>query len=238
MAKENEVCFYASVGNPDGFSQAVSMEVHAQSEYRIPTTDGSKRKIRVRKTTAEGQVSFVETIKFGDTADEFDSKPTTEEYYEAWLKAFGQPICNKIRYVFMAMKTKATLPTGEEIELPDMKFEIDVLVGPDGKRSKFCKVEVELDALIGYLKEHHPDHTTLDMKIVASSLPLGLDNIFFPDDEEGKKAEKLFWDEFAQPSKSSPAMGAGSASPVAEPPPVATSTPPASPPEPEDGKAE
>lgn len=206
MAKsEIELCFYARITKPAGLSSAADSEDHEQWEYvAVPREDGSKRgKMRVRKTTRTDGTKYEQTIKLpkqeaGMEGMEEYPVPITEEAFKAWKIAFGDTGNLKTRYVFISKNVKLTY--GErEVELPEIRYEVDVLRRIDGKRSKWCKIDIEIDHLLDHLNDQHPDLTKFDLKIKLSSLPLGLENIIeaTTTDEEERAAISNFWKAFS-----------------------------------------
>lgn len=219
MNQETEVEIYGRITNRAGLDQAVSQELHEQSQYEIPTRDGSKRKVRVRMTVRGGDVRYEETIKTkkpGEGGSMVCTEVTTQiskEYYEAWKQTYGTPVVTKMRYVFMAMDVTADVD-GREEKLPDLKYEVDVLIGKDGKQSSFCKIDVELDETLAYLKQHFPGYELGDLKVVVTRLPLGLEDVFMPDSDENRKAVREFFSAFERPAMPDAAVQAFELKPV------------------------
>lgn len=203
---ETELWFYAMVTKNDGFDQAVSNEIHEQWEYKIPSEDGQKKKQRVRATTKDGVTIYTETLKIetkGENNNVLSHKEPTveinEDYFRAWIEAFGTTGVNKIRYTFLSKNVELTIPDHEPITLPELTFEVDILINAGGQRSKWCKVDIEIDKALAYLEQNHPDIKSFDVKVALSSLPLGLENAFSgaEEGEEYQEATKRFWDSFA-----------------------------------------
>lgn len=203
---EHELWFYADVKNPQGFDQAVSQEIHEQWEFVVPAQDGSKKKARVRATTKDGVTVYTETLKVYTKGEGNNilscEEPTveiTEEYFKTWIKVFGTTGCNKIRYVFLSKQVSLNVEGREPVILPEVQYEVDVLLNASGQRSRWCKVDIEIDKILTYLNEYHPDIKKFDAKVALSSLPIGLENAFSgdTDDEEQKEGVKRFWEKFA-----------------------------------------
>lgn len=203
--KEKELWFYALVEKPQGLDMAVSTEIHEQWEFNIPGENGAKKKARVRATTKDGQVAYTETIKIYEegAANHVLSclEPTieiTEEYFRAWIKAFGTTGVNKIRYTFVS-KEVTLEAEGQTVTLPEVKYEVDVLINEAGQRSKWCKIDIEIDGILAYLAEHHPDIKKFDTTVKLSSLPFQPTNAFSGDvdDEAHREAVKTFWSKFS-----------------------------------------
>lgn len=204
MSKETELCFYALVTNPDGFEQAVSQEIQEQYEHVVMTPDGKKNKQRIRATTRNGDVSYEETIKLY-SADEAvllsahePSVPITKDYFDSWKKLFSPKGVNKIRYIFISKEVELEAE-GQTVKLPEVKYEVDIMLNADGKRSRWCKIDIEIDGILAYLKEHHPEITKFDTTVKLSSLPIKPENAFsgVTEDEAERKAIAAFWDAFS-----------------------------------------
>lgn len=224
---ETELCFYAELGNPAGLEQAADFEKHEQWEYRIPPReDGSMRgKIRVRATERDGGILYTETIKSppGSIGANHGRQENTvkidKEYFDTWIQAFGTVGCVKTRYVFLAKEVRLNW-NGEEIVLPEVKYEIDRLIKPDGSLSKWVKIDVEVDKILEYLQEKHPEVKQFDISVGLSTLPLELKNAFSAETmtDEQKTAVANFWKIFGHPVPTTSSTPAASQEPVATKP--------------------
>lgn len=203
---EIELCFYAKVTHPEGYKEAADIEEHEQWEFKpAAKSDGSSRgKMRVRKTTRNGASRFEQTIKLpsgdGGVATgmvEFDTV-IEEEVFEAWKKAFGEKGYIKTRYVFISKNVELEYD-GRTIKLPEIKYEIDAFYNQDGKRGKWVKIDIEIDHLLDYLEDQHPDLGKFGLSVKLSSLPLGLEDAIsaVTEDETERSAINKFWDTFA-----------------------------------------
>lgn len=204
MAKETELCFWAELTDRSGLSQAVSQEIQDQYSYKIKSEDGSQNSmIRVRATDVGGTITYEETLKNKTKtesalfANEETNQPITKEYFEAWIRCFDAPGCHKVRYTFVSQKVLLKNDE-EEIELPEVKYEVDVFISKEGKYSNYCKVDIEIDNLLAYLAENHKDISKFDVSVSLSSLPIGLKNWFsaVTDNEEQRAGIDAFWKKF------------------------------------------
>lgn len=206
MPRETEIEIYGKITNRDGLSQAVSKEYQEQAEYVLPG-EGPKRKVRVRKSQMAGSddVLYQETHKLyhEDGSCEEINTPITEAFFASWLDLYQSPRVAKTRYVFMAMNVTAEID-GQEVKMPDLKYEVDVLTSKDGKPSAFCKIDVEIDELLAYMKEHHPGYKVDDLTVMVTQLPLGLTDVFMPDTDEHKQAVSEFFKAFEIPNPNAP----------------------------------
>jgi len=212
---ETELCFYARIGNPAGLEQAVSQEVQSQFTYNIPDSeDGKKRgRIRVRSTAINGDTKYEECLKVPQESGfviegcvEYPI-PITKDYFDAWIAAYGVKGVDKIRYVFLS-KEVILQTDGVDVTLPEVKYEVDVFLDEQGNRSIWCKIDIEIDGIMAYLSEHHPEITRFDTTVKLSSLPINPEDAFsaVTEDEEQKAAIKSFWDKFSHYPKKVEAM--------------------------------
>lgn len=206
---ETELCFYARIGDAEALENAIDIEHHEQWEYKVIVEDDDdnkeyRGKVRIRRTERDGQVKFEETIKLpveSEAVTQGNHEYTvsiTEEYFDAWKKLFGDKGYKKTRYVFLSKEVMLDHHE-EEIKLPDIKYEVDVFFDQEGQRAKWCKIDIEIDDILAYLKEHHPEIEKFDTTVWLSKLPFKPEDAFsaVTDDEEQKEAIKAFWDRFA-----------------------------------------
>lgn len=192
---EQELCFYAEVTQPEGYKEALSLEQHEQWEYRIPD---SKNRTRVRKTICDSIVEYTMTIKekregFGDTES---TSQINQALFESFIRSMATSGCNKIRYTYLAKKVKASC-RGESFE-GSLTYEIDVFLDKAGNRSKFVKIDVEVQDILTQAKARWPDATKYDFDIRFENLPLGITTVFSAVDEreEVKSQIAQFWEKF------------------------------------------
>lgn len=206
---ETELCFYARIGDAEALENAIDIEHHEQWEYKVIVEDDDdneeyRGKVRIRRTERDGQVKFEETIKLpvdSEAVTQGSHEYTvsiTEEYFNAWKKLFGDKGYKKTRYVFLS-KEVVLDHHEEEIKLPDIKYEVDVFFDQEGQRAKWCKIDIEIDDILTYLKEHHPEIEKFDTTVWLSKLPFKPEDAFsaITDNDEQKEAIKAFWDRFA-----------------------------------------
>ena len=207
---ETELCFYGEVTNPAGFQQAIASEIQEQFEYRLPEDENGKRRgrQRVRKTTKDVQVAYTQTLKTpvedglvinGEIEDEIE---ITEDFYTTWRKTFVCTGVAKQRFVFLTQKVVLNFQ-GKTVELPEAKFEIDCFLNPEGRRSKFCKIDIEIQHLEDYLREYHPEIKDFRTLVKFDALPIGLKDVFpaVTEDPEEREMIKGFWKAFERKSE-------------------------------------
>lgn len=206
---ETELCFYARIGDAEALENAIDIEHHEQWEYKVIVEDDDdneeyRGKVRIRRTERDNQVKFEETIKLpveSEAVTQGNHEYTvsiTEEYFNAWKRLFGDKGYKKTRYVFLSKEVMLD-HHDEEIKLPDIKYEVDVFFDQEGQRAKWCKIDIEIDDILAYLKEHHPEIEKFDTTVWLSKLPFKPEDAFsaVTDNDEQKEAIKAFWDRFA-----------------------------------------
>ncbi len=185
MATEHEIelCYYAEIRKPEGLEQATAVEIHEQYEYRLPPdTDGNRRgRIRVRKTTINNESSYLETIKTPKDptsllGDKEDSAPISEPYFNAWRHTFRADGQKKIRHDFICTDVSMKYQ-GNEVKLPPVKFEVDIFIAADGRKSKWAKIDIEVQDIIKILKEQYGDVDMAKFEVNFDSLPLDIGQV-------------------------------------------------------------
>lgn len=206
---ETELCFYGLVTKPEGYEQAVDFEDHEQWEFTPPHSgEGRPPRQRVRKTSREDGVRFDQTIKTPtgsatvEHGNEEETVQITESFFEAWKLAFPERGLFKRRYVYLT-KNITVSHAGKSVVLPELKYEVDVFTNPQGQRSAWVKIDVELDNILPILKQEFPDMGKIDIKISFDNLPLGLTDVFAAVnlDDAHKAALDAFWKAFTHKGK-------------------------------------
>ena len=209
---EREITIYARVGDPDGLNQADAVDQHEQWEVRLPVIgeNGAKRRQRVRETISDGVSRFDETIKIdidGETAVQSTievSTPIEADYFEAWKQHFGERGVLKTRYTFHAKKVSVTME-GKEIEIPNIKYEVDIFRTETGERSRWCKIDVEIDSLLDFLDRKGISFDDVEMVVKVTHLPFKPEQCFLHSvgNEQHDQSVKKFWDAFQLKKKES-----------------------------------
>ncbi len=201
VSKETEVAVYAKITDMSGLEKATSHEEHVQLESKFQ--NGTK--CRIRKITKEdGSVQFIETMKIRVESD--GPVPTDMEHSvevnEAFFDAFrhaANKMLKKTRYNFSSQNVTMTVGDGEnaqKIELPNVTYEVDVYTNPQGGIAEWCKIDVELDAIIASVQQNHPEIPESTLKISVSHLPFKPVEPILNDTEEPEKKAFLgqLWD--------------------------------------------
>ena len=203
--KEIELCYYAEIGDRDGLESAVDQEAHEQWEHRVMVGEEYRGKARVRMTKRKDGIVYEETLKIPSQSNQTlsndeETVPISEAYFQGWKLLFGDVGTIKMRYVFLSKEVTLTLGEGgEEITLPEVKFEVDVLHGPDGKKSRWCKIDIEIDHLLEILEERNLDPKQVNLTVALSNLPFKPQNPIsaVTQDPEERAGIEAFWKRFS-----------------------------------------
>lgn len=210
MSHEIELCFFCEIRNKDGLEQANAVEQHEQWEFKAPNdANGRCRgRERVRKTTMNDITKYDLTTKApkpGRQRGDYETPiEITEAFFENWKRAFAVAGQYKTRYTFVTSEVKIT-SDGNECIVPELKFEVDIFLDKAGKRSKFAKVDIEIQDVLEHIKKHHPEIDAAKFVIDFTKLPLDI-GIIIPaesDDPANQAQVKEFFEYFAIPYQES-----------------------------------
>ena len=203
--KETEITIYAKIGDFNGFTEAHSKEHHYQVEGKFSTG----KKVRTRKTTKEdGTESFVLTIKIensdnGHAASRVEHNINIDEEFFNAFKQCAEKAVKKTRYFFYSNNTvlkKQDNGEDQDIKLPDLIYQVDVYETTDGKQVDWCKIDIELDKLMEYMKANHSDIKNLKFNVSVEHLPFKPTEsiVSTTEDDEQKARLNSIWDTFNQ----------------------------------------
>lgn len=182
-SNEIELCYMVEVRRPEGYAEASAVEIHEQYEYKLPPAEGGVRrgKIRIRKTTANNETTYTETIKTPNDpssmlGDMESNTEINEAFFKAWRHVYRADGQHKIRHTFVA--TNAVMNyQGTEIKLPPVHFELDVFIDKTGSKSKWAKVDIEVQDIIKMLKESYEEVDVAKFEIKFDCLPLDIGQV-------------------------------------------------------------
>ena len=148
---EREYVFYAKLTDPSILEKASHVESQEQWSMNVEKTDKNycSGRIRIRKTDDNGKISYVQTIKTpikpmqadteaSDTTVPDASQNMLEVAIDASEDAFKQ---FKLIADQGMIKTRYSFP----IEGTELKFEVDVFHLPNGEKSQWVKIDLEVD---------------------------------------------------------------------------------------------
>lgn len=148
---EREYVFYAKLTDPSILEKAGHVESQEQWSMNIEKTDKNycSGRIRIRRTEEYGKVSYVQTVKTpirptsndalaSDTSVPDASQNMLEVATESSEDAFKQ---FKLVADNGMIKTRYTFP----IDGTRLKFEVDVFHLPNGEKSEWVKIDLEVN---------------------------------------------------------------------------------------------
>ena len=164
VSREKEYVWYGRLTNPEELKKAVSQEIQKQS-----STKGKGGTIRVRETTANGQIRYTLTAKaYSGRGDAEEVSVGVSKGLCEVFKAISGESMDKIRYVF-------------PIEGTDLKWEVDVFIDAAGNPKEWVKIDLEVP---GETSEWPP------LPIVLSDMIFGGNDEYTP--EQRAKLDELY----------------------------------------------
>jgi len=175
---ETELVVYCRISYFEGLKEAVKKERHDQYEIKSSQEiSGNKGCVRVRKTTDSDGIKYVLTNKVRtendnlSVAEEFNLD-ITEEQFEMFTKIAPSKTI-KDRFIFL-VKNVSINKFGDEsvqIEVPELKFEVDVFPKEDGGYHEWCKIDIEIDPLLEVINKTGNDIEEFNLNIKVNHLP-------------------------------------------------------------------
>lgn len=215
---EDEIVFYAQIGDWLGLDHADSKEAHEQWEIKIHSDSKAKRKVRVRQTTRMTHVetdpvtteakpvvtwTFTAKTKY-DTGSQVtgnmeENVEVNESLFQVF-KRFAEKGMIKNRYTFMAKEVRIR-HKGQDVHLPGstVGFEVDVfpLKGKPGSFAPWVKIDVEVNKIMDKVRELGWNPDDIEFKVDPSKLPFNPTDILQNGTPEAdEKIHKLYDDYF------------------------------------------
>lgn len=207
VSKENEVVFYAKIGNPEGLNEADSQEEHEQ----LSATFSNGSRCRVRKTTdSEGSITYVYTFKVDTSDGDQDDINSNDEYnvevdaqFFEGFRNVSENILTKRRYNFNSSSVKLTVGEGEDkrtLDIADVKYEVDVFIDDEGQLTDHCKIDLEVDTILDYLNANEPDIKDVKLNVSISHLPFEPSDVIIDvsASEEDRATINALWEKWAK----------------------------------------
>lgn len=194
MAKENEreSTIYARMTNPSGLWQAAEILHQEQAQIKAPCGN-----IRVRMERKDGSKDWEYTMTTkhfslakGGVKDACeDTEKISAKQYQMF-KSVCKDYMRKTRFVFLIEKLVVEKPgVKTEVELKDVKYEVDVFYKENGEASEYVKIDVELQNIKPQLDALGIDIGTVNLTARVSKLPFGPVAAFVDDGSGGKMRE-------------------------------------------------
>lgn len=170
-------------------------EQQEQAEIKID----KKRKIRVRKTTRQGQAPVYELtvkIRTSNTKELTEVTEQTQaipvEIYET-IKSTVPNYQTKTRYYFNVEEVTVSTSHGEKsVPIKGLTYEVDVYINDKGQVSDWCKIDLELQDFEDRLKAADVKISSFNLKLALTKLPFRpADFIVIDSKSVDKNNEKL-----------------------------------------------
>jgi hypothetical protein len=203
---ETEIVIYSKVGEPARLDECKSKEDHVQLE----TTFENGTRCRVRKVIKDNKSEFFFTFKVptktengsGIDANTEFTVEVDESFFNGFMSVASRKLV-KTRYNFTSENvTLQVKAAGEDksIVIPNIEYEVDIYTKADGTVSQWCKIDVEVDNIIEYIHNNHPEIGDIRLNVKVSHLPFAPTSsilAFNPTDEQRISIDKI-WEEFTQ----------------------------------------
>lgn len=201
---ETELVVYCKISYFEGLKEAIKKERHDQYEIKSKQeVSGNKGCVRVRKTTDSDGVKYVLTNKVRtendnlSVAEEFNLD-ISEEQFEMFTKIAPNKTI-KDRFIF-SVKNITLNKFGDEtiqIEVPELKFEVDVFPKEEGGYHEWCKIDIEIDPLLEVINSTGNDIGEFNLNIKVNHLPFKPVESFVGSEanEEQNKILDMFYQE-------------------------------------------
>lgn len=170
--REDEIVLYCKVTDFEGLKSATSKESHEQ--WEVKTKHG---RVRVRKTSKEG-VDPVFDLTFKTKSENAGVPGNMEQTLpidEAFFLSFKQLAeCGMVkdRYCFEVQKVTVKNDSGiQDINVPDMFYEVDMFFNEDGSYNDNAKIDLEVNKLLDKINENHKDLGEFKLLIKTTHLP-------------------------------------------------------------------
>lgn len=194
MAKENEreSTIYARMTNPAGLWQAAKVLHQEQAQIKAP---GGNIRVRMERVDGANAWEYTLTTKHFTAAEngvkdaDEETKVIDEQAYRMF-KSVCKEYMRKTRFVFMVERLIIEKPgVRTEIELKDVKYEVDVFYKQNGEVSEYVKIDVELQAIKPQLDALGIELDVTDLTARISRLPFAPVAAFVDDGRGGKMRE-------------------------------------------------
>lgn len=198
---ETELVVYCKIGYFEGLKEAVKKERHDQYEIKSSQEiTGNKGCVRVRKTTGGDGVTYVLTNKLRsednnlNVSEEHDID-IPEEHFIAFSKIAPSKTI-KDRFVFLVNNITVNKfgDETESIEVPELKFEVDVFPKEEGGYHEWCKIDIEIDPLLKIIDASEKDIKDFKLNIKVNHLPFKPTDAFVG--SEATEEQQVILDKF------------------------------------------
>lgn len=209
--EENEIVIYAKVGKSEGLQEANSVEQHTELCSRFITGNRTRVRKIENKSSEEPEVSFIYTFKVSNNDDAEDDVHSNSEYnavvdsdFFEGFRNVAEKLISKVRYNFDSKTVKLAIGSGEDkeiIEIPDVKYEVDIYQDSEGKDFEWCKIDIEVDTILDYLAANKPEIKDVNLNISISHLEFEPTDAIIDIDasDEDRAVIDDLWEKWSQP---------------------------------------
>lgn len=171
---ETEIVVYAKINNFDGLQKATQILQHEQMESSFK----NGVRCRVRKEVKDNESTYEFTYKIktseaeGYEANREYTATVDKDFFEGF-KEVAEHRLVKTRYEFESDTIQLLYGEGEDktiIEVPNIKYEVDVYTDQAGEVCEWCKIDIEIDPLLDYLNQHHSDLENIKLNVKITHL--------------------------------------------------------------------
>lgn len=172
---ETEVIVYAKIDNFEGLHGADSTE----EQFQLQGEFSNGIRCRVRRVTIDEQAKYYFTYKLptqnkeGLEANIEHTAEVDKDFFDGF-KSIAKVAVNKTRYNFNSRSVTMTINVdGEDkvIVLPNIQYEVDVYRDRNGEYIDWCKIDVEVDVILNFIKSNYPEYESMRLSVKTNHLP-------------------------------------------------------------------
>lgn len=172
---ETEVIVYAKIDNFEGLHGADNTE----EQFQLQGEFSNGIRCRVRRVTIDEQAKYYFTYKLptqnkeGLEANIEHTAEVDKDFFDGF-KSVAKTAVNKTRYKFDSRSVTMTINVdGEDkvIVLPNIQYEVDVYRDRNGEYIDWCKIDVEVDVILNFIKSNYPEYESMRLSVKTNHLP-------------------------------------------------------------------
>lgn len=172
MSAETEVAVYAKITDWNGLKLANHKEHHVQLEGSFVA--GPRMRVRIINDNEYILTMKVRQENAGEVISNNEHNVSVDKGFAEDFKKCASKMVVKDRYVFNSSNVTLKLNVDNEvkaIQIPNIKYEVDVYEKATGDQSEWCKIDVEIDSILKFLNTEYPEIKEFKLNIKVSHLP-------------------------------------------------------------------